>query len=420
MAARARRVEEEQTVSIDIADLVRRVESNPAIVLTDEETFEAYYAYIEQQALKLEVDLSTSAGRDLIRSAASEIARKKTAFDRTRKELTEDYRRKTATINAVGKLVVDRFAALQLRVRQPLTNWEEREEARKAEADLILTTLRDAAIVRADETAEDVERRLERIRGINLNDELFGPRIEMAVDLRDDAVKALGEALARLKQQEADRAELERLRRVAREREEQEARERQEAEDRRAEEQRKAEEQRRADAAAEQARKDAEAAAEKARREAEEAADAEKRAIEAKRHYARDIIQHIKDVGLGMIGGREYPYAILIRELDEKIVIDDAMGDMQDEVRAILEATRASVQAAWELAIARAEQQEQAEQAQREAEAKAKREADQEHRTTVRRAAKEAIMSCGTDEDTARKIVLAIQAGEVPHIRIEF
>lgn len=414
MAARARRIEEEPVENTnDVIDIVRRVEDNPALVLTDEKMFEAYYAHVEKQALSVEVDLSTSAGRDRIRSAASEIARKKTTFDKTRKDLTEDYRRKTATINAVGKLVVDRFAALQLRVRQPLTDYEEREEARKAEADLILANLRDAAIVRADETAEDVERRLERIRGINLNDELFGPRIEMAVDLRDDAVKALGEALARLKQQEADRAELERLRRVAREREEQEARERQEAENRRAEEERLANVER-------IARQNAEAAAEKARREAEEAADAEKRAIEAKRHYARDIIQHIKDVGLGMIGGREYPYAMLIRELDEKIVIDDAMGDMQDEVRAILEATRASVQAAWELAIARAEQQEQAEQAQREAEAKAKREADQEHRTAVRRAAKEAIMSCGADEETARKIVLAIQAGEVPAVRIEF
>lgn len=369
MAARARRVEEEQTVSIDIADLVRRVESNPAIVLTDEETFEAYYAYIEQQALKLEVDLSTSAGRDLIRSAASEIARKKTAFDRTRKELTEDYRRKTATINTVGKVVVDRFAALQLRVRQPLTDWEEREEARKAEADLILTNLRDAAIVRADETAEDVERRLERIRGINLNDELFGPRIEMAVDLRDDAVKALGEALARLKQQEADRAELERLRRVAREREEQEARERQEAEDRRAEEQRKAEEQRRADAAAEQARKDAEEAAARAHQEELNRIEREKQAeIDAANERARKA--------------EEEAAAERKRIADEK-------------------------------AAAEAE-------ARREAEAKAKREADQEHRTAVRRAAKEAIMSCGADEETARKIVLAIQAGEVPAVRIEF
>jgi chromosome segregation ATPase len=254
-------------------------------------------------------------------------------------------------------------------VRQPLTDWEEREEARKAEADLILTNLRDAAIVRADETAEDVERRLERIRGINLNDELFGPRIEMAVDLRDDAVKALGEALARLKQQEADRAELERLRRVAREREEQEARERQEAEDRRAEEQRKAEEQRRADAAAEQARKDAEEAAARAHQEELNRIEREKQAeIDAANERARKA--------------EEEAAAERKRIADEK-------------------------------AAAEAE-------ARREAEAKAKREADQEHRTAVRRAAKEAIMSCGADEETARKIVLAIQAGEVPAVRIEF
>lgn len=421
MAARARRIEEEPAQPAnDVIDIVAKVEANPALVLTDEKMFEAYYAHVERQALDAGTDISTAAARDKIKSAAYEVARKKTTIDNAGKALTEDWRKKTATVNAVRKIATERFAALQLRVRQPLTDYEEREQARKVEADLILTNLRDAAIVRADETAEDVERRLERIRGINLNDELFGPRIEMAVDLRDDAVKALGEALSRLKQQEADRAELERLRRIAREREEQEARERQEAENRRAEEQRKAEEQRRADAAAEQARKDAEEAADRARKEAEDAADAERRAAENKRHYARDIIQHIKDVGLGMIGGKSYPYVILMRELDEKIVIDDAMGDMQNEVRAVLDATRASVQAAWELAIARAEQQEQAEQAQREAEAKAKREADQEHRTAVRKAAKEAIMSCGADEDTARKIVLAIQAGEVPAVRIEF
>ncbi|RXR28649.1 hypothetical protein [Sphingobium fluviale] len=370
MAARARRIEEEPAQPANVvADIVSRVEDNPALVLTDEAVFEAYYAHVERQALSIEVDLSTSAGRDRIRSAASEIARKKTTFDKTRKDLTEDYRRKTATINAVGKLVVDRFAALQLRVRQPLTDYEEREEARKVEANLILTNLRDAAIVRADETAEDVERRLERIRGINLNDELFGPRIEMAVDLRDDAVKALGEALARLKQQEADRAELERLRRIAREREEQEARERQEAENRRAEEQRKAEEQRRADAAAEQARKDAEEAAARAQQEEIDRINREKQAeIDAANERARKAEE-------------------------------DAAAEHQ--------------RIADEKAAAEAE-------ARREAEAKAKREADQEHRTAVRKAAKEAIMTCGADEETARKIVLAIQAGEVPHIRIEF
>lgn len=35
-------------------------------------------------------------------------------------------------------------------------------------------------------------------------------------------------------------------------------------------------------------------------------------------------------------------------------------------------------------------------------------------------AAKEAIMTCGVDEETARKIVLLIKAGEVPNVKMEF
>ena len=50
----------------------------------------------------------------------------------------------------------------------------------------------------------------------------------------------------------------------------------------------------------------------------------------------------------------------------------------------------------------------------------AKREADQAHRTAVKTKAKEAIMSCGADEDTARKIVVAIIAREIPHVSLAF
>ncbi|MEG8223851.1 hypothetical protein OSJ57_25115, partial [Sphingomonas sp. HH69] len=52
--------------------------------------------------------------------------------------------------------------------------------------------------------------------------------------------------------------------------------------------------------------------------------------------------------------------------------------------------------------------------------AQAKRDADKAHRTKVKAAAKTAIMSCGADEDTARKIVMAIIAGEVPAVSLRF
>src|SRR3546814_15457737 len=60
------------------------------------------------------------------------------------------------------------------------------------------------------------------------------------------------------------------------------------------------------------------------------------------------------------------------------------------------------------------------EEARREAEAKAKREADQAHRTAVKTKAKDALMTCGADEEAARKIVVAILAGEIPAVRQGF
>ncbi len=49
-----------------------------------------------------------------------------------------------------------------------------------------------------------------------------------------------------------------------------------------------------------------------------------------------------------------------------------------------------------------------------------RREADKAHRQSVMTAAKQAIMTCGVDEDAAKKVVLAIIAGEVPAVTLEF
>ena len=67
-----------------------------------------------------------------------------------------------------------------------------------------------------------------------------------------------------------------------------------------------------------------------------------------------------------------------------------------------------------------AEQAERERQEREQREERARLEADQAHRNAVKGRAKQAIMSCGADEDTARKIVLAILAGEVPHTTISF
>ncbi|MGY2734921.1 hypothetical protein [Sphingomonas sp. UYP23] len=58
--------------------------------------------------------------------------------------------------------------------------------------------------------------------------------------------------------------------------------------------------------------------------------------------------------------------------------------------------------------------------AKRLADEQAAREANKAHRARVKTAAKQAIMTCGADEETAQKIVLAIIAGEVPAVALAF
>lgn len=465
MAERVRPISEETPEPvIDVTELIRKVEDDPKIIFTSEEAFEAYYSHIEQEALSVPVDLSTKAGRDKISSAAYSVARKKTTFDKTGKDLTEEYRKKTNTINAVRKFVTERFTSLQAQVRQPLTDWEEADKARKAEADRIIEDLTNAPRVMSDETRADIEARLERIRGINLNDEILGPRLEMATDLRDEAVKSLTETAARLKQQEEERDELERLRREAAEREardraEQEARKQQEAEERRVALETERREREKAEAA-EQARREAEEMAERARQEelarierekqaeidaanerarkaeadaraerdriAQEQADkeaAQRKLLaeaEARRKYAQDLIDHIRMVGLGMIDGKSYPYGILIRELTDKIVIDDSLGDMQEQVRAIRDATLTSLRTAMERARERSEREAREAEEQRLAEEKTRRESNKKHQASVIAAAQKDIMACGIPDEQARALIAKIRAGEIRHVSISF
>lgn len=369
MAQRAVRVADEPAQIADELDIIREVEDNPVVALTNEAKFNAYFAAVEAQARAVPVDLETSTGRDRIKSAAAQVARKKTAIDNAGKAATEEWRRLTGQVNAVRNVAKERFDALRDDIRRPVTEWENAEEARRAEADLIIENLRNAAIVRADETSDDIQARLDRVRGHNLNSDLFGPRIELVTDLRDDTVKALTDALERIKQAEADRAELARLRRESEEREERERQERAAAQAREDEEKRKA-----ADAA--RIEREREEAAQRAKDEAERAHKAEQ---------------------------------------------DRIAQEKQAEIDAANErARKAEADAAAERKKAADAEAARKAEADRLAAEQAKRDADQEHRTNAKKAAKEAIMSCGVSEEAARKVVMLSVANELPHMPFKF
>lgn len=406
--------------SQDSTAIVIAVQNNPGLVLLNTEKFDAFYDKLKADA-PVDADVSTNKGRDALRKFAATVRSEKARIDKARLSLTKEWRDMTAQANAAGKVIEQRLEQLAVEVRQPLTEWEEAENARLANCRDTIARMRGAATVTIVDTVASVQERGTEIWGIEIDADVYGDLAEEAQSVKAQTVATLKEALVRLKREEAERAELEKLRAEKEERERIEA-------DRLAEQQR----------------------------------------IEGRRQYARDIIEHIHQCGLGFIGGKSYPYVILIRELEEKITVsEDEFGDMAGDVERarketlarVLEAQQAQIerdkQEAAQRAVEEARQEDarkaaaaqaekdrkhaaelqaerdRAAEAERAAQAErdriaaeqaeqAKRDADQKHRSAVMKAAKEAIMTCGVDEEAAKKVVLLIRSGEVPNVTLRF
>lgn len=421
MASAAEALIEQQPES---TDLMVMATVNPLAVFMDEAKYSDFYQKLKEETDKQKGKLSpsTERGRAAIRSLAFKVTKAKTTLDKAGLGLTEEWRQKTNAVNAARKKMVTELDELAAEVRRPLTEWEEAEKARVTRCRQIIDDIKAAAVITIDDTSDTVRARGKDVWEIEIGEE-FGDLADEAEAVKETAVATLGRALNRLIKEEEDQAELEQLRAKEAEREEREAEE----------------------------------------REAKEAADK----AEAQRvSYVESIFQHIRDVGMGMIGGQVYPYIILIRELEEKIppeITDEMFRERAQDARDLVAATlekvkdaqerqeqRARDEAAAEArreadrehaeevarikreaeeaqrkrdeeeATRKAEAERVAAEAARQAEEDRKREANRAHRARVQAAAKVAIMACGVDEPTAVAIVKAIVAGKVPAVTLSF
>lgn len=360
----------ESTTDENALAVLEQVDADPKLILLGKVDQKAYFSQLREAVTLDAGDISTAAGRDRIKSAAQSIRTRKAAIDRTRKGLTEHWRNQTAAVNAVGKVIEAELDELIEKVRAPVTAWERAEEQRKAEAERIIQMLTAAPTVAFGMTSADVQERLDRIRGINLNSEVLGVRTEMAEELKADAVAKLTDAVAALKRQEEQARELEHLR--AEQERQRIAAEQAEA-DRRAKEAAEAA----AKAEAERLERAKAEAAEQARRDAEEAArrEQEEREAEARRQ---------------------------IEEAERRAAEAEATAKAERQRLADLEAARK--------AAADAEAQEQA-----------RREADIAHRHAVIEKAADALTAIpGMTQKMARAVVNEIAAGNVPNVQVVF
>jgi len=253
--------EELEIINVDEVSVFQKERGADAIIRAIREKFEG-----------LTFDVSTAKGRDECRSAAAKIAKTKVALDEQGKSLTEQWRVLTGVVNGERKRLRDELDELKDKVREPLTAWEEAEKERvRLEQERIAKVAELKARIEnwdtnlAFLTASEMQAKTSELEALDVPAEL--------ADVKAQSLERCLKLVDMQRKQEAEKAELDKLRKEAEEREKAEqariAAEKAEAERKAREEQirKEAEEKAKREAEEREAKRIAE---EKARKEAEE------------------------------------------------------------------------------------------------------------------------------------------------------
>lgn len=285
-------------------DIVETSEGTDLITLPEKKDLPAYFLEdgaidklldtIETSAGSVEHDYTTAKGRKAARSYAAKVSSSKTLLETVRKEITADWREKTAKVNAIGKKAVERLDALRDKIRNPADEFDKKEADRQA-AHLRAMDQFDLEVLSAHSSVAELKAKIASIEAVEI-----GPSWEdFEAEAREKKAAALTKYRSDLgvaEQREAQQRELEELRREKAERarkdaEEKAAKEREEREKAIAEER-----ERQKKEAADKAEQEAKAAAQRQVQQAKEAAArAEREAAERAEAAAAAERQRIED-----------------------------------------------------------------------------------------------------------------------------
>lgn len=345
---------------------------NPVEIFGKEGGADSVLDAIRKQVTSIDRDISTSKGRDNIRSLAYAIARSKTAADEAGKLLKAEHQKVVDLVDAERKKLRDGLDALKEEIRAPLTEYENKEKARIQAHENALADIK-ALSSDVPDDAHAIKERIDRLATYQPRDwEEFAMRADKEMSVARDSLTKCHASAVKMAE---ERAELERLRA------EQAAREQKEREERIAAE------------AAAKAKADAEAAAEAARIEAEAKAKAEQDRLEREKAEAQARAEK----------------AEADRLAQEKAAAEAAIKAEQE--------AKARAEAA-----AQAERDRQAAEAKALADAEAARAADTAHKAKVNNDAVKAMVEAvtGIDPEIAKAMLKAIIRGDIPHVSIKY
>ena len=375
------------------------LDERPAALFDEPSMLQALLDEGDRSIADFKVDLTTEKGRKAIASFARKFATRKTSLDEAGKDLNSGLRKKIDVVDELRRKLRDGLDKQRDKARAPLDEYEQREDDRKNTVNQIREDFANAMRVTTDWSVAEIDTLAADIEAYAVLPEVFLDLREPALAEQQAAIGHLAGLKVRIRKAEEDRAELERLRAEKAEAE------RKAAETAAAEAKKKADDERIAAAA--------KAAAEKAiadeRKRAEEAAAAveRKRADEQAQRDAEAAVERRK--------AQEAEAAREAAAAAERKKAQDAIDEANRKAKAAEEALEADRRA--EAAKVAAAEKAKAEQARLDAE----RQRNQEHRSRVMKAAKEALMDeCEVSEAVAKKIVLSIVGKSIPHVTLEF
>jgi len=353
-------------------------------------------------AVKAEVtgevpDLTTRKGRERIASLAATVSKSKAAVEKPGRDYLRRLKEMPKVVEAELRDFVTKMDNLRDTTRQPLTDWEEAEQARKDKHVDGIQGIKDLAVFDTTPAAAHVAQIIADLELVEINDS-WEEFLAEAAQVKDQTLAKLRTLHVERTQYEAEQAELVRLRAEA-------------------------EAQAQRDRDAEIAR----AAAEQARREAAERAEAERQAA-ARRE--QDLLDQ------AAAAQRAAAQAALDAEAaaERQRLQLELQAEQSRAAAAQAEANRiaAEQRAEQERVAAIRRQEEAAEQARqderRRADAAAAeivrqqemRERDEAHRRAINRTALEAFIAGGMPEECAKQAVKLIAQRKIPAITISY
>lgn len=353
-------------------------------------------------AVKAEVtgevpDLTTRKGRERIASLAATVSKSKAAVEKPGRDYLRRLKEMPKVVEAELRDFVTKMDNLRDSTRQPLTDWENADQARKDRHVDGIDSMKDMALFGATPPASVVARVIADLEAIEINDgwEEF---LAEAAQVKDQTLAKLRTLHAERTQYEAEQAELTRLRAEAeaqaqRDRDAEIARVA--AEQARIQAEQQAQAEREAAARREQDLLDQAAAAqratEQAARDAEAAAERQRLQLELQAEQARTAAAQAEANRVAAEQRAEQERAAAVRRQEQ--AVEQARQN---------ELARQAAAVAFELEQAQA------------------READEAHRRAINRAALDAFIAGGMPEECAKQAVKLIAQRKIPAVTISY